>query len=155
MQYKAVPGVAHTMKKVPKKGKGPEGKSEKAVQDEQLLLALRNYISAGQSSLNAFEYERSQEQKERLDSFKEGIYFSLYTIRYLGLSLYNMVGRFYLDSVGQIGGPYIHGLLLILGKFLFRSSGLHCIILKRDTKKYLYVSLHEGKESCKYQPKKK
>lgn len=115
------------MKKVPKKGKGLEGKTEKAVQEEQLLLALRNYISAGQSSLNAFEYERSQEQKERLDSFKEGIYFSLYTIRYLGLSLYNMVGRFYLDSVGQIGGPYIHGLLLILGKFLFRSSGCNTL----------------------------
>lgn len=71
------------MKKVSKKRKGPEGKSEKAEQEEELLVALRNHIIAGQSSLNVFEYERSQEQKERLERFKEGIYFSLYTIRYL------------------------------------------------------------------------
>lgn len=69
--------MAHTMNKVSKKRKGPEGKSEKAEQEEQLLVALRNQITAGQSSLNVFEYERSQEQKERLERFKEGIYFSL------------------------------------------------------------------------------
>ena len=62
------------MKTVPKKRTGAEGKTEKAEQEEQLLVALRNHITAGQSSLNAFEYERRQEQKECLDHFKEGAY---------------------------------------------------------------------------------
>lgn len=69
---------------VSKKRKQPEGKSEKAVQEEQLLLALRKHIVPSQSSLSTFEYERSQEQKKLLDHFKEGVYiFLLCTFRYL------------------------------------------------------------------------
>lgn len=60
------------MKKVPKRGRGPEGRTDRAVQDEKLLDALKSFISTGQETSNEFQFERSQEQKDRFESFKQG-----------------------------------------------------------------------------------
>ena len=61
------------MKKVPKRGRGlPEGRTDRAVQDEKLLDALKSFISTGQGTSNEFQFERSQEQKDRFERFKQG-----------------------------------------------------------------------------------
>lgn len=74
VQYKAAPGVLHSLKKVKKPKKRPEGRNEKAVQEERLLSALRSHIT---SKATHFDFERTEEQKERFKSFKEGFYFEL------------------------------------------------------------------------------
>lgn len=74
IQYKAVPGVCQSMKKIVKKSRRPEGRSERAIQEEQLLNALRSHMTVGQSSSTEFQFERTQEQRERFESFK-GFYF--------------------------------------------------------------------------------
>ena len=53
------------MKKVPKRGRRPEGRSDRAVQDEKLLDALKSFISTGQGTSNEFQFERRQEQKDQ------------------------------------------------------------------------------------------
>lgn len=60
------------MKKVPKRGKRPEGRTDRAVQDEKLLDVLKSFISTGQGISNEFQFERSQEQKDRFESFEQG-----------------------------------------------------------------------------------
>lgn len=60
------------MKKVPKRGKWLEGRTDRAVQHEKLLDALKSFISMGQGTSNEFQFERSQEQKDRFESFKQG-----------------------------------------------------------------------------------
>lgn len=72
IQYKA---VCQSMKKIVKKSRRPEGRSERAIQEEQLLNTLRSHITVGQSSSTEFQFERTQEQRERFESFKEGFYF--------------------------------------------------------------------------------
>ena len=62
VQYKAAPGVLHSVKKVKKPKKRPEGRNEKAVKEEQLLSALRSHIT---SKATDFDFERTQEQNER------------------------------------------------------------------------------------------
>lgn len=59
------------MKKVPKRGRGPERRTDRAVQDEKLLDALKT-ISTGQGTSNEFQFERSQDQKDRFESFRKG-----------------------------------------------------------------------------------
>ena len=59
IQYKAVPSVRQSVKKIVKKSRRPEGRSEKAMQEEQLLNALRSHITVGQSSSNEFQFERT------------------------------------------------------------------------------------------------
>ena len=61
-----------SVKKVPKRGKRPEGRTDRAMQDEKLLDALKSFISTGQGTSNEFHFERSQEQKDRFESFKQG-----------------------------------------------------------------------------------
>lgn len=61
-----------SMIKVPKRGKRPEGRTNRAAQDEKLLDALKSFISTGQGTSNEFQFERSQEQKDRFESFKHG-----------------------------------------------------------------------------------
>ena len=43
IQYKAVPGVRQSAKTIFKKSRRPEGRSERAIQEEQLLNALRSH----------------------------------------------------------------------------------------------------------------
>ena len=80
IQYKAVPGVRQSAKKIVKKSRRPEGRSERAIKEEQLLNALRSHITVGQSSSNEFQFERTQEQRERFESFKEGFYILLFIL---------------------------------------------------------------------------
>ena len=75
IQCKAVPGVCQSMKKIVKKSRRPEGRSERAIQEEQLLNTLRSHITVGQSSSTEFQFERTQEQREGFESFNEGFYF--------------------------------------------------------------------------------
>ena len=60
------------MKKVSNRGRRPEGRTDRAVQDEKLLDALKSFISTGQGTSDEFQFERSQEQKDRFESFKQG-----------------------------------------------------------------------------------
>lgn len=68
VQYKAAPGVLHSLKKVKKPKKWPEGRNEKAVQEERLLSALRSHIT---SKATDFDFERTEEQKERFKGLKK------------------------------------------------------------------------------------
>jgi len=63
VQNKAVPSVHQPVKKIVKKSRQPEGRSERAMLDEQRLNALRSHITVGQSSSNEFQFERTQEQR--------------------------------------------------------------------------------------------
>lgn len=61
-----------SVKKVPKRGRGLERRTDRAVQDEKLLDALKTFISTGQGTSNEFQFERSQDQKDRFESFRQG-----------------------------------------------------------------------------------
>ena len=68
------------MKKVPNRGRRPEGRTDRAVQDEKLLDALKSFISTGEGTSDEFQFERSQEQIA-LKVLNKVEYFSIYYIR--------------------------------------------------------------------------
>lgn len=69
IQYSKVKGVPSTSAKTKKKMvRGPYKRDERVVQDEDLLLKLRNYTGC----VNEFKYERGEDQQQLLEKFKKG-----------------------------------------------------------------------------------
>lgn len=69
IQYSRVKGVSSTSAKIKKKmTRGPYKRDERVVQDEDLLLKLRNYTG----TVEEFKYQRGEDQEKLLEKFKQG-----------------------------------------------------------------------------------
>ena len=91
------------MKKVSKLERRPEGKIEKAVKKEQLLNALRNYISKEQSKANQFHFERTQQQNLPFERFMQSQSMSMQNISVIvstSLQLYVLTNIMFFVCMG-------------------------------------------------------
>lgn len=68
IQYTKVQGVSSISAKTKKKMvRGPYKRDQRVVQDEDLLLKLRNY-----TGVEEFQYQRGEDQEQLLEKFKKG-----------------------------------------------------------------------------------
>ena len=69
IQYTKVQGVPSISAKTKKKMvRGPYKRDQRVVQDEDLLLKLRNYTGR----VKEFQYQRGEDQEQLLEKFKKG-----------------------------------------------------------------------------------
>lgn len=69
IQYTKVQGVPSISAKTKKKMvRGPYKRDQRVVQDEDLLLKLRNYTGR----VEEFQYQRGEDQEQLLEKFKKG-----------------------------------------------------------------------------------
>ena len=69
IQYTKVQGVSSISAKTKKKMiRGPYKRDQRVVQDEDLLLKLRNYTGR----VEEFQYQRGEDQEQLLEKFKKG-----------------------------------------------------------------------------------